>query len=58
MGNIPGGSFYRIPGSETYSFSNETASLSARSREMKFEYHTPTRLIFGAGSLPRLGELA
>ena len=25
---------------------------------MKFEYHNPTRLIFGAGSLSRLGELA
>lgn len=25
---------------------------------MKFEYHNPTRLIFGAGTLPRLGELA
>ena len=26
--------------------------------EMKVEYHTPTRLIFGAGSLSRLGEFA
>jgi alcohol dehydrogenase YqhD (iron-dependent ADH family) len=25
---------------------------------MKFEYHNPTRLVFGAGSLSRLGELA
>ncbi len=25
---------------------------------MNFEYHNPTRLIFGAGSLPRLGEAA
>lgn len=25
---------------------------------MKFEYHNPTRLIFGAGSLSRLGEIA
>jgi len=25
---------------------------------MKLEYHNPTRLIFGAGSLSRLGELA
>jgi len=25
---------------------------------MNFEYHNPTRLIYGAGTLPRLGELA
>jgi len=25
---------------------------------MQFEYHNPTRLIFGAGSLARLGEVA
>ena len=25
---------------------------------MNFEYHNPTRLVFGASSLPRLGELA
>ena len=25
---------------------------------MQFEYQNPTRLVFGAGSLPRLGEMA
>jgi len=25
---------------------------------MKFEYHNPTRLVFGSGSLSHLGEVA
>jgi hypothetical protein len=58
LGKSYAGSFYRILGSEIYSVVNETESLFARRQAMKFEYHNPTRLIFGSGFLSRLGEFA